>query len=251
MNMAHWFKCQKGVSVLTVVLIMSILSIIGAVFVSFFTTGVEVLTGEVGSGRALFIADGAAEAAMGRLNASPASTNWLWSSGYLNKTIGGGTANVEVLQHDPYPSQTTASPYCIAITPQLLNTGANPARTILASVKWDPSVNPADLGVELYNADLVGLGTCATPGALPVASSVTSNNPETIRYRIPEPGSFPATVTYTVRVVGNAGGAHSLAVSYPDKPGFSTTNDARAVISAGKSGNARREIFVSFRRQPC
>jgi len=227
---------------------MSLLSIMGAVFVSLFTTGVEVYTGEVSSGRALFIADGGVEAAMGRLNESPASTNWLWNGGYLNKTIGNGTANVEVLQYDFYPSQTTVSPYCVAITSQILNTGANPARTILASVRWDPAVNVADLGVELYNADLVGLGTCASPGSSPVASSVTSNNPETIRYRIPEPGSFPTTVTYTVRVLGNAGGAHSLAISYPDKPGFSTTNDARAIISVGKSGKSRREIFVSFRR---
>ena len=248
MRIARGLHRQRGVAVLTVVLIMSLLSIMGAVFVSLFTTGVEVYTGEVSSGRALYIADGGAEAAMGRLNEPPASTNWLWNGGYLNKAIGNGTADVEVLQYDSYPNQTTVSPYCVSIVSQIVNTGANPARTIIAGVKWDPAVNAADLGVELYNADLVGLGTCAAPGSSPVASSVTSNSPETVRYRVPEPGSFPTTVTYTVRVLGNAGGTHSLAVSYPDKPGFSTTNDARAVISAGKSGNSRREIFVSFRR---
>lgn len=243
---------DRGASVLGVVLILMALTILGVISVSFLTTGLEESTGEVSSARALSMAEAGLETASGRLNRSPgAASNWLWNEGYLNKTFAGGTFDVEVLQYDSYPSQTSVSPYCVAFTSRLINTGANPARTMLVTVTRDPAVNPGDLGIELYDADLIALGACASPGISPVAASITSNNPETIRYRAQDPVSPPTDVTYTVRVLGNSGGTHSLAISHPDQPGFSVTNDTRGLICAGKSGESRRELFTAFRRQPC
>lgn len=243
---------SDGASVLAIVIIISVLTALGVVFSSLMTTGIEEESiGQVNSMRALYNAEAGAEAALGHLNTAPASTNWVWMSGYLDKSIGGGTVDVEVLQYDDYPAQTSVSPYCVTLSASLVNTSANPARTIFVELTKDPAVNADNLGVELYDTDLVALGTCASPGSTPVATSVTSDNPETIRYRVPEPGSFPSTVTYTVRVLGSTGLSHRLGISHPDMSGFTELNDTRSVISTGKSGDARREIFISFRRQPC
>lgn len=244
-------KNSDGASVLAIVIIISVLTGLGIVFGSLMTTGMEESVEDVASTRALYNAEAGAEAAIGHLNVSPASTNWVWKSGYLNKPVGSGTVDVEVLQYDDYPAQTSVSPYCVTVSASLVNTSANPARTIFVEVFKDPTVNADDLGLELYNADLIGLGTCASPGSAPVAASLTTDNPETIRYRIPEPGSFPSEVAYTVRVLGSTGLSHKLGVSHPDIAGFTESNDTRSLISTGKSGDARREIFISFRRQPC
>lgn len=243
---------SDGASVLAIIIIISLLTGLGVVFGSLMTTGIEEESvGEVNSMSAFYNAEAGAEAAIGHLNAPPASTNWLWRSGYLDKPVGRGSVDVEVLQHDDYPTQTSASPYCVTVSASLDNTSANPARTIFVEVSKDPTVNTDNLGVELYSTDLVALGTCASPGSAPVASSITTDNPETIRYRVPEPGSFPSVITYTVRVLGSTGLAHTLGVSHPDVSGFTELNDTRSVISTGKSGDARREIFISFRRQAC
>lgn len=234
------------------VLLLSIITVLGAVFVSLLSRGFEDASGGTSSARALYIAEAGKEAAIGHLNKSPSAANWIWNDGYKTKAVGGGTVDVEVLQLDYYPNQTSVSPYCVTVTSRLLNTTVNPARTVLAILSWDPAVNAASLGIELYNTDLVGSGTCATPGVSPVATATAaSTNPQIIRYRIPEPGSFPSTVTYTVRVLGNTGGAHKLSVSHPDQSGFTTANDTRSVISTGKASNAIREIYMAFRRQPC
>lgn len=243
---------SDGASVLAIVIIISLLTGLGVIFGSLMTTGIEEGTvGEVSSMSAFYSAEAGAEAALGHLNTSPASTNWVWRSGYLDKSIGRGSVDVEVLQYDDYPTQTSVSPYCVTVSASLENTSANPARTIFVEVYKDPTTNTDDLGVELYNTDLVALGTCASPGSAPVAVSITTDNPETIRYRVPEPGSFPTTITYTVRVIGSTGLAHVLGVSHPDISGFTELNDTRSIISTGKSGDARREIFISFRRQAC
>ncbi len=243
---------SDGASVLAIIIIISLLTGLGVVFGSLMTTGIEEESiGEVNSMSAFYNAEAGAEAAIGHLNAPPASTNWLWRSGYLDKPVGRGSVDVEVLQHDDYPAQASVSPYCVTVSASLDNISANPARTIFVEVYKDPTVNTDNLGVELYSTDLIALGTCASPGSAPVASSITTDNPETIRYRVPEPGSFPSVITYTVRVLGSTGLTHTLGVSHPDVSGFTELNDTRSVISTGKSGDARREIFISFRRQAC
>lgn len=242
---------NKGASIIALILILSILTALGLVSVSLFSTGIEKSTGVVTSEQAFYAAEAGLESAIGHLKMNPSTANWLWNDGYKSKALGKGTVDAEVLQYDSYPSQTSVSPYCVTLTSNLINTTANPARTILVTVSTDPTVNPGDLGIELYNTDLIASGTCVSPVTLPVAASITTKNPEMIRYRIPEPGSFPTSVTYTVRVLGNTGGAHSLAISHPDQPGFTIANDTRSIIAAGKAGDSRREVFVAFRRQPC
>lgn len=242
---------EGGASIAAVVILLAILTILGVIFVSLFSTVFEESTIEATSNMALYIAEGGIEAAMGHLKKTPVSSNWTWNDGYKNKALGSGTVDVEVLQYDNYPNQTTASPYCIVFTSTLLNTGANPARTIFATLSWDPAVNTNNLGLELFSGDLIALGTCAT-AAGPVASSLTSSEPETVRYRIPEPGSFPSNVTYTVRVSGNTAAplTHNLAISHPDQPGFNLSNNTRTLIALGKARDSRREVFAAFRRQP-
>jgi len=243
--MSGIFKNQSGASVVVVALMLAIVTSLGVVFVALLSTGVEVSVAELNSARALYIAEAGAEVAAAKLKG-----DWLWKDGYAAKQIGpalwGGSFDLEPLQGDLYPSQTSASPYCITFTSEIVNTAAKPARTALVRLAWDPAVNGANLGVELYNSDVSA--SCAAPGPAPVAASQTANNPEILRYKIPEPGSFPITVTYTVRVTGNAGGAHSLSIMHPDMPGFSTANDYRTLIVLGKSGDSKREAVITVRR---
>ncbi|MBI5970823.1 MAG: hypothetical protein HY884_06680 [Deltaproteobacteria bacterium] len=245
--MTGYLKNQKGASVVAVALMLAVITSIGIVFVSLLSTGVEISVTELNSARALYIAEAGAEVAAAKFK-----NDWLWKDGYSAKQIGpalwGGSFDLEPLQGDMYPSQTSASPYCIAFTSEMVNTAAKPARTVLVRLAWDPAVNPANLGLELYNSDVSA--SCAAPAPAPVAASQTANNPEILRYKIPEPGSFPTTVTYTVRVTGNAGNAHSLSIIHPDMPGFSTADVYRALIVLGKSGDSRRETVITVRRLP-
>ncbi len=239
---------QSGASVVAVALMLAIVTSIGIVFVSLHSTGVEVSVTELNSARALYITEAGAEAAAAKLKG-----DWLWKDGYAAKGIGpglwAGSFDLEPLQADIYPSQTSASPYCITFTSEMVNTATKPARTVLVRLAWDPAVNPADLGVELYNSDVSA--SCAAPGPAPVAASQTAKNPEILRYKMPEPGSFPTTVTYTVRVTGNAGNAHSLSVMHPDMPGFSVANEYRTLIVLGRCGDSRRETVITIRRVSC
>lgn len=238
-------KNQSGASAVAVALMLAIVTSIGIVFVALLSTGAEVSVTELNSARALYIAEAGSEIAAIKLKG-----DWLWKDGYSAKGIGpslwGGSFDLEALQADLYPSQTSASPYCVTFTSEIVNTATKPARTALVRLAWDAAVNGADLGVELYNSDVSA--SCAAPGPAPVAASQTANNPEILRYRIPEPGSFPATVTYTVRVTGNAGGAHSLSIMHPDMPGFSTANLYRALIVLGRSGDSKREAVITIGR---
>jgi len=238
---------QKGISIITLAFIILIIAFLGLVFTSFLTTSSEESVNEYNSTRALYIAEGGAESAMMHLNQPPASTYWLWNDGYLNKSLGDGTVDVEVLQYEQYLSQTSNSPTCTSFTNVIINTTTNPARTVLVNLTWNPSVNANNLGLELYNADVTG--SCASPPAgNRVATSTTSNNPEVIRYRIPEPGSFPTTYTYTVRVLGNTGSAsYDLTFSHPDESGFGSS-DWRSLIALGKMKDAKREVFTAFRK---
>lgn len=240
------FMNQKGVSIIALAFIIVILSFLGIVFLSLFTTGTEESTNEYNSTRALYIAEGGAEAAIEHLTQSGAS-NWQWNDGYKDKSLGDGTVDVEVLEYNQYLGQTSNSPTCTSFTNVIINTTTNPARTVLVNLAWNPSVNANNLGLELYNADVTG--SCASPPAgNKVATSTTSNNPEVIRYRIPEPGSFPTTYTYTVRVLGNTGSAsYDLTFSHPDSSGFGSSS-WRSLIALGKMKDARREVFTAFRK---
>lgn len=246
----------KGASVLAVVVILALLTILGAVFVSMFTTGVEESAGEVNSMRALYIAEGGLETAIGRLKKTPISANWTWNDGYKDKAIGAGKADVEVLEYENRDGTLTGTYQCEAFESVIEGAVANPARTVYVTLAWN-SAN--DLGVELYDNTVADCNNPTASASL-IGSSLTSDKPEIIRYRIQS--APPATLTYTVRVVGTAGDVYRLRAAHPDESSFSSANTCgqpdgapfdecmRGLISLGKAFTARREVFAGLSRNP-
>jgi len=237
---------QKGVSIIVLAFIIAIIAFLGLVFVSLFTTSTEESTMEYNSDRALFIAQGGADAAIE--HTSQGGSNWLWNEGYLNKSLGDGTVDVEVLQY-VNKDGTSNSPRDETFLSCLRSTGANPARTVYITLFWNntdsgsANYNSNDLGLELYQG--------AMPGGTLLASSTTSNNPEIIRFRL-TPGttgtSCTTDTTYTVRVLGNSNSKqYYLRISHPDENGFAATK-WRSVLSLGKMNNAKREVFAAFKK---
>ncbi len=245
-------NCQ-GASVAAIIVILGLVVIMGVVFASFLSTGIEQSLAEVTSMRALYAAEAGIEAAIGHLKQTPVSTNWVWNTGYIGKSIGGGTVDVEVLEYEIRDNTLAAAYACEAFESQI-DAVASPARSVYITLLWTAL---PDLSLELYNADVTG--SCASPpaGNL-IASSATSSIPETIRYRITD--TAPATLTYTARVTGMAGVAYNLRITHPDEASFSSANQCgqpdgppydecmRGLISLGKVSNARREVFMGVER---
>ncbi|MBI5344798.1 MAG: hypothetical protein HZB83_05600 [Deltaproteobacteria bacterium] len=252
--MREILKNTCGASVVAVVIIMGILVVSGVVFVSLFSTGIETSTAEVSSTRALYGAEGAMEAAIGHLRMSPVSANWVWNDGYKDKPIGRGAADVEVLEYENRDGTLVGSNACERFESITKITGANPPSTVYMTLSWDTAAN---LGLELYDNYAADCNNPAASAGL-IASSLTSNKPEIVRYRI-QTGAA-ATFSYTARVTGTAGTAYRLRIAHPDETSFSTANQCgqpdgvpydecmRAIISIGKVGAARREIFGGFNR---
>lgn len=246
----------RGASVVSVLLILSILTSLGLVFASLFSTGVEETTGEVISSRALYQAEAGMEAAKGRLMKQPASSNWIWRDGYSDKPLGGGSFNVEVLEFEARDSTLSVPFACEPFESVITSTGANPARTIYAILAWGSASN---MGLELYDNAVVNCANPSTSANL-VASSNTNTMPERIRYWIT--ASAPTTLIYTVRVTGNPGDSYALRIAHPDETGFGVGNNCgvpagqphdecmRALIALGKYKDARRELFMGFSRRP-
>jgi hypothetical protein len=194
------------------------------------------------------------EAAIGHLKKTPVATNWPWNSGYLNKAAGSGTVDVEVLEYENRDFTLTASNRCEPFESVVAAAGTNPARTVYITLSWAGASN---LGLELYDANVVD---CNNPlgSANLIASSLTTEMPEVIRYRIST--APPATLTYTARITGTIGDAYKLRISHPDESGFSSANSCgqpvgppntacmRALISLGKVSSTRREVFAGFSR---
>lgn len=247
---------NKGASVTAIIIILSILTVLGVVFVSLFSTGLEESTGEVNSTRALYAAEAGLESAIGHLKQTPVSTNWSWRDGYLNKAVGSGTVDAEVLEYENRDSTLTASNQCEPFESTIVATGANPSRTVYAALAWSSS---SDMGIELYDNTVADCNNPAASAAL-IASSITSKMPEIIRYRITD--AAPATVTYTVRVLGTNSDSYKLRISHPDESSFGSGSTCgqpagapfdtcmRSIISLGKYSNARREVFAGFSRNP-
>lgn len=247
---------ERGASIVGVILVLAVLTLSGVIFVSIFSTGVEESTGEVLSSRALFASEGGLETAIGHLKKTPVSTNWLWKDGYLAKPIGGGTVDVEVLEYESRDSTLTASNKCEPFESVIVSTGANPARTVYVSLAWSSASN---MELQLYDNNVADCNN-PTASANLIASSATSNMPETIRYRVQT--APPATVTYTARVTGTVGDAYKLRIAHPDETNFGTGSTCgqpagppydscmRAVVSLGRHQNARREVFSGFSRTP-
>lgn len=248
---------DRGASIVAVVILISIITVLGVIFVSLFSTGVEESTAEATSTRALHIAEGGVEAAVGRLKKPPVSANWTWNDGYKDKALGSGTVDVEVLEYEMRDGTLASSVQCEPFESVIEAAGANPARTVYISLAWSASNN---LGLELYDNTVADCNNPLASANL-IASSVTSNKPEVIRYYIG--AAPPATLQYTVRITGGAAGvAYNLRISHPDESGFSSANTCaqpdglpydpcmRALIALGKAGNTRREVFAGFSRTP-
>lgn len=246
----------KGASVVSVLLILSILTALGVVFASLFSTGVEETTGEVLSSRALYQAEAGVETATGRLKMTPVSANWTWRDGYKDKTLGGGSFDVEVLEYESRDSTLAGANACEPIESAIDTTGANPSRTIYIILAWPSASN---MGLELYDNAVADCNNPAASASL-VASSNTSSMPERIRYWIG--AAAPATLTYTVRVTGTSGDSYALRIAHPDETAFGSGNTCgapagppfdecmRALISTGKYRDARREVFTGLSRTP-
>ncbi len=245
---------SRGASIVAVIILLAIVTVLGAVFVSIFTGGVERSTGMALSTRALYAAEGGLEAAIGHLRKTPVSLYWPWREGYLGKPIGAGTVDVEVLEYENRDSTLAASAKCEPFESTVVSTGANPSRTVYMALSWGSTNN---MGLELYDNTVADCNNPLASANL-IASSLTANKPEIIRYRIT--AAAPATLTYTARVTGTAGDVYQLRISHPDESGFSTGKTCsqsagppfktcmRAVISLGKVQNARREVFAGFSR---
>lgn len=234
---------RKGVSVITLAFIILIIAFLGLVFTSMLTTSSEESVNEYNSTRALYIAEGGAEAVMMYLNQPPASTYWLWNNGYLDKPLGDGTVDVEVLQYENRDATLSGTEDCPTFQSSLAtDVGANNARTVYITLTWSSSNS---FGLELYNADVSG--SCASPPGGNLIASVPASTvkPKVIRYRIPDPP--PTPVTYTARVTGTNGVSYELRISHPDESGF-TSSDWRSVIALGEMNQAKREVFVAFKK---
>ncbi|HBG45971.1 MAG TPA: hypothetical protein DDW94_03180 [Deltaproteobacteria bacterium] len=246
----------KGASVIAVALILAIVTALGVVFVSLFSTGIEESTGELLSTRALYAAESGIETAIGRLKKNPIGTNWEWRDGYMDKPVDGGSFDVEVLEYESRDSTLAGANKCEPFENTIDTSGVNPARTVYIVLSWSSS---SDMGVELYDNTVADCSNPAASATL-LASSLTTGKPERIRYRIT---SSPLTpFTYTVRVTGNAGDAYKLSIVHPEEDAFSTANQCgapagapfdecvRALISLGKHSTARREVFAAMSRTP-
>jgi hypothetical protein len=156
-----------------------------------------------------------------------------------------GTVDVEVLQYEGLNDRTDISPYDRPIDMDIKDPAGvgKPPSTVYVVLSWDPAENSNNLGLELYNDD---------PPTTLVASSITSNNPEVIRYTVPDPGGpYPVSLTYTTRVLGNTSADEfDLKIAHPDEPGFGVPDNTRAIIALGQVNDAVREVFKSFSRQP-
>jgi len=228
---------QKGISIITLAFIILIIAFLGLVFTSFLTTSSEESVNEYNSTRALYIAEGGAESAMMHLNQPPASTYWLWNDGYLNKSLGDGTVDVEVLQYENQDASLSGSTACESFQSYIEATGDNPARTVYVTLAWS--------GASSFDLALYSDGSCTTE--ITAASKIVQSKSISIRYRIPD--SAPATLTYSAKVTGTSGQAYELRISHPDEPspGF-TSSDWRAVIALGEMNQAKREVFVAFKK---
>lgn len=247
---------DRGASVVSVVLILAILTTLGIVFASLFSTGVEETAGEAVSSRALYQAEAGIETATGRLKKTPVSANWAWQEGYRDKPLGGGRFDVEVLEYESRDSVFAASYACEPFESVITASGANPSRTVYAVAAW---ASASDMAIELYDNNVLD---CANPAASAnlIAISDTAYKPEWIRYRIT--AAAPATLTYTIRVTGVPGESYTLRIAHPQEAAFGTGNTCgapagppygecmRALISLGKYGNARREVFTGLTRTP-
>lgn len=247
---------DRGASVVSVVLILAIMTTLGIVFASLFSTGVEEATGEAVSTRALYQAEAGVEIATGRLKKNPVSINWAWQDGYKDKILSGGSFDVEVLEYEARDSVLAAPYACEPFESVITSAGANPARTIYAVAAW-PSTT--DMGIELYDNNVADCGDPAASANL-LASSSTSAKPERIRYWIT--AAAPATLTYTIRVTGTPGESYTLRIAHPQEAAFGTGRTCgfpagppydecmRALISLGRYANARREVFAGLTRTP-
>jgi len=227
---------QKGVSIIALAFIIVILSFLGIIFLSLFTVGTEESTNEYNSTRALYIAEGGAEAAIEHLTQSGAS-NWQWNDGYLDKSLGDGTVDVEVLQYENQDASLSGPTACESFQSYIESTGDNPARTVYVTLAWSGAIS--------FDLALYSDGSCTTE--ITAASKIVQSKSISIRYRIPD--SAPATLTYSAKVTGTSGQAYELRISHPDEPspGF-TSSDWRAVIALGEMNQAKREVFVAFKK---
>jgi hypothetical protein len=254
----------RGASAMAVVLLIAILMMLGAVAVSLLSSGIETSLEEVESSRALHIAEAGLEAAMGHLKKTPASdtcldattSSWCWNDGYLDKAVGGGAMDVEALEYESRDGTLVGANQCEPFESYIEAAGANPARTVYATLSWATGAN---MGVELYDNTIADCNN-PTASATLIASSLTTGMPEVIRYRIGT--AAPATLTYTARVVGTAGDVYRLRISHPDETAFKAANQCgapdgappdecvRALISLGTYSSARREVFAAMNRTP-
>lgn len=245
---------SSGASIVAVIMLLAIVTLLGVMFVSIFTGSLEKSIGFTLSARALYSAEGGLEAAIGHLKRAPASVYWPWRDGYLNKAAGSGTVDVEVLEYENRDFTLVSSVRCEPFESTIVAAGANPSRTVYIALSWGTSNN---MNLELYDNSVADCNNPLASANL-LASSMTANMPEMIRYRITN--AAPATLTYTARVSGTAGDAFQLRISHPDEAAFGTGKTCgqpagppfkkcmRAVISLGKAQNARREVFAGFSR---
>ncbi|CAG1773103.1 hypothetical protein BAC2_03550 [uncultured bacterium] len=247
---------ERGASVVSAVLILVILTALGVVFASLLSTGVEEATGEAVSTRALYLAEAGIETATGRLRKTPVLANWTWQDGYRDKLLGGGRFDLEVLEYESRDSALVLPYACEAFESVITSAGANPPRTIYSAASWASS---SEMALELYDNAVVD---CSNPAASAnlLASSGTSGKPERIRYRIT--AMAPATLVYTMRITGTPGESYRLRIAHPQESAFGTGKTCgapagppydecmRALISLGKSANARRELFTGLARNP-
>ncbi|MEE9613784.1 MAG: hypothetical protein V3W31_02380 [Thermodesulfobacteriota bacterium] len=234
---------ERGMSVMAVVFIMAVITFLGLIFVSLFTTGTEVSLREYDSTRALYVAEGGAEAAIGHLKQSPASTEWAWNDGYSGKALGDGTVDVEVLHYEVRDESLTPTA-CESFTSSIEGGGANDARTIYVTLRWDPALNSNTLDANLYSDNI-----CTT--AVTPVSKTTLANAVILRYRMT---SAVVGMDYDlyVGVTGNATASqYELRIAHPDNtstmPVFGAS-DSRAVIALGNVNDAYREVFKAFCR---
>jgi len=243
---------EAGASVTAVIIIIAVITLIGVVFTSLFSTGVEESLGEATSTRAFYAAEAGLETAVGKLK-NPAS-NWTWRDGYKAKAVGSGDFDVEVLEYENRDSTLAGANACESFTSSIASTGANPARTVYVSLSWSTA---DDLGLELWDNAVADCNNPAASATL-ITSSLTSSMPEAVRYRMPDTAPVPST--YTARVVGVSGVAYKLRIAHPDESGFSTASTCgrpvgapaeacmRALIAIGRYEKSRREVFAGFSR---
>lgn len=231
---------ERGVSIILLAIIIVLFGLLGIVFLSLFTTGVQVSVMDLNSMRALYVAEGVGETVMGYQKQVPWNTYWAWNDGYLDKALGAGTVDVEVLQYDNADGTVTGGLDCVDFESSIESGGENDALTIYITLRWT-SANA--FGLNLY------AGTCISPGALTASSVASAAKERTILYRIA--AAPPQTIDYNVVVTGTSGDSYELRIAHPDESGFNAA-DIRALIALGRVQKARREVFVAYcRRGTC